>query len=71
MLTSKIHLSLPNAYKLICVLIEILMEIEMLNFWDVINCLCNSAWILLYLSLVTLNPYEFRMEFSNLDYCGQ
>ena len=26
------------------VLIEISMEIGVLNFWSVINCLCNGAW---------------------------
>ena len=32
----------------LCVLIEISIEIGMLNFWDVIICLCNSAWNKLY-----------------------
>ena len=33
-----------------CVLIEILMEIGMLDFGGVINCLCNGAWNSLYLN---------------------
>ena len=37
---SCIHLSLPNAYKLMC----FDRNINGNSFWSVINCLCNGAW---------------------------
>ena len=41
---TRIHLSFANG----CVLIEKSMEIGMLNFWSVINCLCHGTWNSLY-----------------------
>ena len=43
-----------------CVLIEISMGIGMLNFWSVINCLCNGVWSSLYQIAKTKLASEFH-----------
>ena len=63
---SRIHLLCPMHTNW-CVLIEISMEIGILNFWNMIICLCNGAWNSLYWCFQKEKKTTMKIDFAKIS----